>query len=130
MSFHYESRVYYSDTDCEGIAYHARYLDWAEHARTEWMRSLFGSPSQVVERYHMLFVVKTITIEYHRPLKLDDPVRVESSPVEWGAFSFVLLQEIFSGEEKKATLKVKVACLDDRTLRPAKLPDTFVASFS
>ena len=30
-TFEYRARVYFSDTDAGGIAYHARYLDWAEH---------------------------------------------------------------------------------------------------
>ncbi|MFA6890938.1 MAG: YbgC/FadM family acyl-CoA thioesterase [Sphaerochaetaceae bacterium] len=130
MSSFFESRVYYSDTDCEGIAYHGRYLDWAEHARTEWMRSLFGSPSLVAERLHLVFVVKSITIDYHRPLHLDDPVIVESTVTEWGAFSFVLRQVVFSSGEKKATLVVKVACLDVQSLKPSKLPEEFVSKFS
>ncbi len=31
----YHLRVYYEDTDAGGIVYHARYLHWAERARTE-----------------------------------------------------------------------------------------------
>jgi len=36
----YRQRVYYSDTDSGGIVYHARYLDFAEHARTEMLREI------------------------------------------------------------------------------------------
>jgi len=130
MSSVFSCRVYYSDTDCEGIAYHGRYLDWAEHARTEWMRSLFGSPSEMQSRFHMLFVVKSVAVEYHAPARLDDLLEVESSVLEWGAFSFVILQSVRCGSEEKATLKVKVACLDERTMRLVKLPESFKSLFS
>ncbi|MBE7211763.1 MAG: 4-hydroxybenzoyl-CoA thioesterase, partial [Gluconacetobacter diazotrophicus] len=33
-------RVYYEDTDAGGVMYHARYLAFAERARTEALRSL------------------------------------------------------------------------------------------
>ena len=46
MEFVYKARVYYSDTDCGGIVYHARYLDFAEHARTEMLRTALPSLSQ------------------------------------------------------------------------------------
>jgi hypothetical protein len=62
MSFHYESRVYYSDTDCEGIATTPGI--WTGRNTPYRMDAfLFGSPSQVVERYHMLFVVQD---DHHR----------------------------------------------------------------
>ena len=33
-------RVYYEDTDAGGVVYHARYLAFAERARTELLRDL------------------------------------------------------------------------------------------
>jgi len=36
-------RVYYEDTDAGGILYHARYLAFAERARTEALRAA-GAP--------------------------------------------------------------------------------------
>ena len=37
---YYPLRVYFSDTDAGGVIYHARYLDMAEHARTELLKLL------------------------------------------------------------------------------------------
>ena len=36
----FSCRVYYQDTDAGGVVYHAAYLNFAERARTEWLRSL------------------------------------------------------------------------------------------
>ena len=33
-------RVYYADTDAGGVVYHAKYLAFAEQARTETMRAI------------------------------------------------------------------------------------------
>ena len=45
-TFEFKARVYYSDTDAEGIIYHTRYLDFAEHARTEMLREALPDKSQ------------------------------------------------------------------------------------
>ena len=42
-TFIYNQRVYFSDTDAQGIVYHAAYLNFAEHARTELGRELHAS---------------------------------------------------------------------------------------
>ena len=55
--FIYRQRVYFSDTDAQGIVYHARYLDFAEHARTEMARQaglsgLAGAGWMMSEKFH------------------------------------------------------------------------------
>ena len=35
-----EYRVYYEDTDAQGVVYYANYLKFFERARTEYLRSL------------------------------------------------------------------------------------------
>ena len=37
--FAYPVRVYYEDTDAEGLVYYANYLKFAERARTELLRA-------------------------------------------------------------------------------------------
>ena len=41
-------RVYYEDTDAQGIVYHANYLRFAERARTEMLR-LVGAAHQLID---------------------------------------------------------------------------------
>ena len=38
--FEWPVRVYYEDTDAEGVVYYANYLKFYERTRTEWLRSL------------------------------------------------------------------------------------------
>ena len=72
-------RVYWEDTDAGGIVY-ANYLKFMERARSEWLRSLnIDQVSLALD--HLLFVVKSVRVEYHRSARLDDAlvtsVRVE-----------------------------------------------------
>ena len=38
--FEWPIRVYYEDTDLQGVVYYANYFRYMERARTEWLRSL------------------------------------------------------------------------------------------
>ena len=82
--YSYPIRVYYSDTDCGGIVYHARYLDFAEHARTEMLRDigakhgLEGSQSSLTATLNLAFVVKSINVDYEKPAHLDDLLEVRT----------------------------------------------------
>ena len=103
--FTYSQRVYFSDTDAQGIVYHARYLDFAEHGRTE-MAGLEGG---------LAFVVRSMTIGFEKPAYLDDMLVVETGVAEFGRVSMVFDQVIRRGEEVVCRMSVKVACIDIAT---------------
>ena len=127
----YHARVYFSDTDAGGIAYHARYLDWAEHARTEMLRELLPSFSQEGMRgLGFAFVVRSINIDYYAPALLDDLIRVDTEMEKLGAVSGVIHQSIYRDETLLTELRIKVAFIDMETKRPAKLPEAVVAALS
>jgi len=104
-------RVYYSDTDAEGIVYHARYLDFAEHARTEMLRQA-GFQQSAGQKAGTMLVVSSITIDFKRPGYLDDLLMVETSIESVKTFSLVLSQTIKRQEEVLACLHVKVASIE------------------
>jgi acyl-CoA thioester hydrolase len=133
--FCYPVRVYYSDTDCGGIVYHGRYLDFAEHARTELLREVAtsgseGKQSSLLEKENLAFVVKSIFIDYIKPGKLDDALVVETSVTEAKHFSITFLQTVKRGEEVLCTLSVKVASINIKTMRPVALPPFLIPAFN
>ena len=121
-------RVYYSDTDCGGIVYHSRYLDFAEHARTELFREVsasdktLGSQSRLMETQKLAFVVKSIHVDYQKPGKLDDLLSVETVMEEAKHFSLTFRQTVKREEETLCVLLVKVASINLDTYRPIPLP--------
>jgi acyl-CoA thioester hydrolase len=116
-------RVYYSDTDAEGIVYHSRYLDMAEHGRTELLRCLGGHQKEIMEKQKIAFVVKSIDIDYKRPGLMDDLLLVKSAVAKCERFTIVFHQEIYRGEELLTTLNVKVGSISTETGRPFPMPD-------
>src|SRR5580704_4003975 len=58
-------RVYYEDTDAIGIVYHATYLNFAERARTEYLRSTGWNYAMLAKEFGLALVVRHIEISYH-----------------------------------------------------------------
>ncbi len=129
-------RVYYSHTDCGGIVYHARYLDFVEHARTELLRDIGiatnqkGSHRELMEQEKMALVVKSATIDYQRPAFLDDLLTVETEIAESKRFSIVFRQTVKRDGETLCVVLVKVAAIDTTTMRPKLMPEWFVPAFN
>ena len=120
-------RVYFEDTDAGGVAYHARYLHWAERARTEALREM-DLPHSEMQRIHGCFlVVKRIAVEYARPARLDDLVTVHTAIRRAGA-ALLLRQEVRRGAEHLAALDVTLACVDAATLAPRRLPEPWLGA--
>jgi acyl-CoA thioester hydrolase len=68
------ARVWFSDTDAQGIVYYGRYLPYFDHARVEYHRHLGMTgiePERGVE-----FVMRAAEIEYHAPARFDDLIEV------------------------------------------------------
>jgi acyl-CoA thioester hydrolase len=61
------SRVWFSDTDAQGVVYYGRYLPYFDHARTEYHRHLGSLRIPGAE-----FVMRASNVEYHAPARFDD----------------------------------------------------------
>lgn len=130
LKYNYSLRVYFSDTDAGGIVYHARYLDFAEHARTEALRSVFKESQSQLLSADCAFVVKSINISYEKPGYLDDLLTVETYVKEAKRFSAVFNQIVKREDEVLATLEVKVAAISLEKKRPIMIPEEIIKALS
>jgi acyl-CoA thioester hydrolase len=126
-------RVYFEDTDAGGVVYHASYLRFAERARTEYLRDLGLPHQQLIAREGLIFVVKRVVVEYHRPALLDDSLIVTTRPVRLGGASLGLAQGVErpgteaataggAAAEAIASLAVDLVCVRLADMRPARIP--------
>ena len=122
MSADWPVRVYYEDTDAGGVVYHAGYLRYLERARTEWLRELGYSQARLKQEESLLFTVVGMTLDFLRPARLDDLLRVHSSVRLAGGASVEFEQEILRDSERILAATVRVACLDASSFRPRRLP--------
>ncbi|MFT8542185.1 tol-pal system-associated acyl-CoA thioesterase [Acetobacter sp.] len=123
MSSHsIDFRVYYEDTDAGGIVYHARYLAFAERARTEAIRSCGMPASGLLHDYGLVFVVRDARLTYRMPLRLDDVLTVTTRLTSLRAASCRLEQIVTRGAEVAAEVDVGLACVRAADGRPARFP--------
>jgi len=90
-------RVYFEDTDCAGVVYHANFLKFCERARSDFIRLLgiehqgLANPAQ---GELAVFVVRRVEIDYLKPGRLDDVLEVVTSCAEIGNASLKLAQDV------------------------------------
>jgi acyl-CoA thioester hydrolase len=120
-------RVYYEDTDFSGIVYHANYLRFLERGRSNYLRllgldqrSLFEQAAQ--EAPGFAFVVRSMTIEFLKPARMDDVLEVITSYEEVKGASILLHQRILRGEELLIDAHVRVAFVCEGRARPIPKP--------
>ena len=119
--FTWNVRVYYEDTDAGGIVYYANYLKFFERARTEWLRAIDVGQHALMQEHDAMFVVKSVSSDYHAPAKLDDVLKLTLSIEKLGRASIVFAQEAWCDERLLNTARVKVGCVDS-ALRPRAVP--------
>ena len=120
--FIWDVRVYHEDTDAGGVVYYANYLKFAERARTEWLRALGFEQTELARVHGVIFVVRSAGIDYVRPARLDDALRVTVELVKVGASQIDVDQRVLRGDEPLAHLKVRIACVSVSTMRPVRMP--------
>lgn len=122
-------RVYYEDTDAGGVVYHANYLKYLERARTEVLRCLGLEQTRLRREFGILFAVRSLNIEYHRPAVLDDALEVRSQILHRRHASLDFQQSLHRADVPGvlAGARVRVACLSADGLRPCPLPPSLMS---
>lgn len=133
--FVHRCRVYYEDTDAGGVVYYVNYLKFMERARTERLRHLGFSQSQLAED-NLLFVVHSIEARYHAPARLDDQLRVTAQVLELNRASLRFVQQVWRENDETLLCEGQflVAAVRADTFKPRAIPpqlrDAFAADGS
>ncbi|MBK7542337.1 MAG: tol-pal system-associated acyl-CoA thioesterase [Candidatus Competibacteraceae bacterium] len=117
-------RVYYEDTDSGGVVYYANYLKFMERARTEWLRARGLEQDALLREQRVMFAVRSLTVDYHRPARFNDLLVVHSRIVEERGASFLFEQTIQrdASADILCGARVRVACIDAETFRARRIP--------
>jgi len=116
-------RVYFQDTDAGGVVYHASYVNFMERARTEWLRTHGYSNAGLMKEFGVVFVVRSLKLDYRKPALLDDLLEVTAQIKEMGRSRLNLLQEVRRGEEVLAEGEVHLVCVSAGNFRPVGMPE-------
>lgn len=120
-------RVYYEDTDFTGIVYHANYLRYMERGRTNYLRLIGADHRALFEQTEreapgFAFVVRSMTIDFLRPARMDDILHVVSDPSEVKGASVTIRQRVLRGDELLVEAQVRVAFISGGKAKPIPKP--------
>ncbi|AAU92521.1 MULTISPECIES: tol-pal system-associated acyl-CoA thioesterase [Methylococcus] len=120
--FGWPVRVYYEDTDAGGVVYYANYLKYMERARTEWLRALGFEQDSLREELGVIFAVRSVQVDYLKPARFNDALRVSADLVEARPASFSFVQRVMRGDVTLCEGRVGIVCLAADSFRPQALP--------
>ncbi len=128
--FKWPVRVYYEDTDAEGVVYYANYLKFYERARTEWLRSLGIGQEILKNKHNIIFVVKNVSIDYRRPALLDDELTVTAEVSKLKGASILFEHTVSRDGDELNKCSVTIVCVDGTNIRPTAIPDEIARKMS
>jgi len=125
-----EHKVRSTEIDVIGHVNNAKYLEYMEWSRVEWMAQLGHSFAEMRHGSFMPVVV-SIQINYRKELKLGENITITTQPIRMGKKSFALHQEIVNEAGELVTdAEVTMVLIDAKLRRAIELPQEFVAIFA
>jgi len=119
-----EQRVYYADTDHEGVVYYANYLKWFEIGRTEILRQC-GYDYSDIEKKSLIVPIVEVKCNYQEPARYNDIIIIKTTIENIGNSSIKFHYQIIRKKDGKLLAKgytVNVF-VDTKTMKSTKIPD-------
>ncbi|MGQ5719406.1 tol-pal system-associated acyl-CoA thioesterase [Pseudochrobactrum asaccharolyticum] len=127
------ARVYYADTDFSGVVYHARYLEFLERGRTDFLR-LKGVHHTALEEGQLgepiVWIVRRMEIDFRLPARIDDMLVIETSVTE-ASGARVTMQQRIHRQNGDVLIEARVeAALINKQGRPRRMPAAWKELFT
>jgi acyl-CoA thioester hydrolase len=118
------SRVWFSDTDAQGVVYYGRYLPYFDNARLEYLRHLGlvrfwqGDPE---------LVMRALEVTYEAPAVFDDLLEVFVRTTRIGRTSVTTEGAAYRVDDDllMCTARMTLVLIDATTRRPTRIPDEY-----
>jgi acyl-CoA thioester hydrolase len=121
-------RVYYEDTDAQGVVYYANYFRFMERARTEWLEAMGVDHVTMMNEDKRILVVTEAHAKFLIPARLGDSLIVTAKLSRLGRATFEIEQNIYRDSLQGELLiqgGVTAAYLAADTMKPKRIPPTF-----
>jgi acyl-CoA thioester hydrolase len=130
-AFVWQVRVYWEDTDAGGVVYHARYLNFFERARTEWLRSQGIEQARLSKQDNRVFAIRRMEIDFLNAARLDDELDVSVHSVRRHRARLEFEQHMVRRSDGKVLSRATVTavCLEADSFKPARMPDWIQKKF-
>jgi acyl-CoA thioester hydrolase len=115
------ARVWFSDTDAQGVVYYGRYLPYFDHARIEYHRHLGSLGIDGAE-----FVMRASHVDYLAPARFDDLIEcfVRIGRVGRTSVTYELAAYKLPEDSLLVTATQTVVLIDRADRRPVPIPES------
>ena len=116
------ARVWFSDTDAQGIVYYGRYLPYFDHARSEYHRHLSSAPFTQAGGD---IVMRALHVEYHAPARFDDLIEafVRISRIGRTSMTYECAAYRLPDDVLMVTAELTVVLVDLEARKPVSIPE-------
>ena len=124
--YEFEVRVRYAETDQMRVVYHGNYAQYFEMGRVEWLRNMGVSYKWMEENGIMLPVV-SLTINYKKPARYDDVLRVKTIFKNQASVKIEFDYEIYNEKDELLTTGYSMLVFVNMKSGRPTLPPDYVA---
>ena len=125
------ARVYFADTDFSGVVYHARYLEFFERGRSDFLRLAGVHHTELAQGKHgekLVWVVRRMEIDFRGSARIDDVLTIDTRTDAISGARIFMAQQLKRGDEVLVEAKVEAAIIGENG-RPRRFPREWVAAF-
>ena len=127
--FNTEIRVRFAETDAQGVAHNSNYLVWFEVARVSYLEEYAGGYQSLRDQGIESFVLES-HVRYRKPAHFDDRLVIHARIAELRGARFRFDYEIERDGEVIADGWTSHGCVDAKTLRPTRIPQSLVEAIT
>ncbi len=123
-------RVYFEHTDFSGVVYHARYLDFLEHGRSDYVRLLGVHHRKMAEGLYgesLAFAVHRMEIDFKAPARIDDVLTIKTERGVLKGLRLTFNQSISCGDNLLLSAVVTVVLMNPQG-KPRRFPEELLSS--
>lgn len=124
-----KKKVYLHDTDCTGIVYYSKYLEWFEEARVELIEVTYKPLTKLIEEDNVTFLPLSANIDFLATLKFDDKIIIEINIKELNKFKVLLEYKVTDNGKVICLGETNMLCINATTKRPVKIPEKLLNNF-
>ncbi len=130
LTYNYELRSRYSETDKMGYVYHGKFLEYFEVARVEMIRS-YGIDYRELEDAGVMLPVVEANLEFISPVYYDEPIVIEVLVFDRPSIRMKTFYNVMAKNRdmKCARGQVTLFFMDENSRKPTRAPAYFLNKF-
>jgi len=127
----HHARVYFADTDFSGVVYHARYLEFFERGRSDFLRLAGVHHTELAAGLHgekLVWVVRRMEIDFKGSARIDDILTIDTRTEDITGARIFMAQQIKRGGQVLVEARVEAAIISEGG-RPRRFPKEWIDAF-